>query len=514
MKNLRGLFEIVKFPIEVLFVAFMLTGIGNLLTNSVFGIDALINNDYVRMFAEVLMKSGQFIIINFPFLFLMRMVSRKNGSSVTIVSALLGYIVFLIATMLVCTSSLTSTAYSSILGISLTRSNVVSYTGITKYPLQTGLIGALIVVSLTLLSFAQTRKQNEYGILSFISKETKCVILTMLYSALAGIIVSCAWPFVMMGVDKIVDFISVDTTNPINLTLYGIVDGLFSTLNLSTMIRNPFWYNIQGGSWVGVSGNVATGDVGVWATQILANSVTGQAGRFITPYYILNLFAVPGMIWAMFSLETNPLQKTKVRTICIVATIVSFVSGTLLPMQLMLLFLAPLLFVMHLACTGILYGLLQGLHLYLGFNSTETSTMTSLPGTLPELITYLPEESLRNTILILFIVGAVTLLIYFFMTRVYFEYLAVDLFKTGDEERLVRGTLKALGGIENIKAIESNCFSLSVSLYDYEKIDIPRIKRLGASKVSQNSLGYYVLSFGNKSTMLRKDILKEKRVSQ
>lgn len=514
MKTWRGLFEIVKFPIEVLFIAFILSGTGNLLTNSIFGIDALINNNYVRMFAEVLMKSGQFIIVNFPFLFLIRLVARKNGSSVTIVSGLAGYIVFLITTMLVCSASLTSTAYSSILGISLTKSTITSYTGITKYPLQTGLIGALVVVSLTLLAFNQTRKRNEYGFFSFMSKEIMCVLITIIYSMLAGIVVSMAWPFVMMAVDKLVDFIAVDTTNPINLTLYGILDGLFSSLNLGTLIKTPFWYNIQGGSWVGVSGSVATGDVAVWSAQVLSDSVTSQAGRFITPYYVLNLFAIPGIIWAMFSLETNPLEKNKVRTLCIVATIVSMVSGTLLPMQLMLLFLAPLLFVIHLACTGILFGLLQAFHIYLGFNSTDTSVLTSLPGTLPELITYLSNDSYRNTILILLIVGAITLLVYFFMTRLYFENFAVDLFKTGDEERLVKGTLKALGGIDNIKGIESNCFTLSVSLFEAEKLDVARLKRLGASRVSQNKAGYYVLAFGSKSTMIRRDILKEKRISQ
>lgn len=514
MKNWRGVFEIVKFPIEVLFIAYILSGTGNLLANNIFGIGTLINNDYVNMFAETLQKSGQFIIVNFPFLFLIRLVARKNGTSVTIMSALVGYIAFLITTMLVCSSSLTSTAYSSILGLSLTKSNIASYTGITKYPLQTGLIGALCVVGVTLLSFNQSKKRNEYGLFSFVSKETMCVILTLLYSILVGVVISFLWPYVMMCVDKLVNFISADTTNPVNLTLYGILDGLLSTFNLGTWIRNPFWYNIQGGSWVGVSGSIASGDVGVWSAQILANSVTGQAGRFITPYYVLNIFAVPGIIWAMCTLETNPIQKGKVRTLCIIATIVSMVSGTLLPIELMLLFLAPLLYVLHIAMTGVLFGVLQGFHIYLGFNSTETSTMTSLPGTLPELITYVTNDNLRNTILLLLIVGAITLVVYFFVTRLYFERLAIDLFKTGDEERLVKSTLKAIGGIENLKAIESNCFNISVALYDTEKIDIPRLKRLGASRIVLSNTGYYVLSFGGKSTMLRKGIEQERRVAE
>ena len=112
MKKWRGLFEIVKCPIEVLFLAFLLCGIGNLLTNNIFGIVYLIDNDYVKMFAEVLMRIGQFIIVNFPLLFLLRIVTRKNGSSMTIMSAFAGYVAFLCTTMIVTRTDLTTTAYS------------------------------------------------------------------------------------------------------------------------------------------------------------------------------------------------------------------------------------------------------------------------------------------------------------------------------------------------------------------------------------------------------------------
>ncbi len=510
MKKWRGLFEIVKFPIEILFVAFLITGIGNLLTNDVFGIVYLINNDYIKMSAEILMKIGQFIIVNFPLLFLLRIVSRKNGSSVTIISAIVGYIAFLCTTMIVAKSTMTSSAYSSILGLSLSKSTISTYAGTTKYPLQTGLLGIGAIALGVLFAYHQTKKKSEYGLFSFISKEASCLINVMFYSVVMGIVFSIGWPFVMAAVDKLVSFISVDTTNPVNLTLYGILEAFCSTLNLGTWIRSPFWFNSNGGSWIGMTGAVATGDVSVWAAQIASGSVSGQVGRFITPYYILNLFAIPGMIWGMYSLETNPLKKPKMRMVCIIATLTSFLSGTLLPMELLLLFLAPLLYVTHLACTGLLYGILQGLHLYLGFNSTEVSTMTALPGTLPELITYVSNKQFQTTILFLMIIGAVMMLLYFFMTRFYFESVAIDLFRTGDKERLIKGVLKALGNLENIKAMESDCFCLSVAIYDTDKIDISRLKKLGASKVVETNTGYDIY-LGSTSTIVRKGIEKEKR---
>ena len=311
-------------------------------------------------------------------------------------------------------------------------------------------------------------------------------------------------------IDKLISFIAVDTTNPVNLTLYGCLDSLLSTLNLGTLIRSPFWYGMNGGSWIGMAGTVSTGDVSVWAAQIAADSVSGQAGRFITPYYILNLFAMPGLIWGMYSMETNPLNRPKMRMLCILATIVSILFGTMLPLELMLLFLAPLLFLAHIACTGILFGSLQAFHIYLGFNSTEVSTMTALPGTLPELITYISSSTFHTTILFMMIVGAVVLLLYFFMTRFYFNALSVDLFRTGDKDRLVKGALKALGGIENIKALESNCFALTVAVYEPEKMDMARLKRLGATRVVEIKTGFQIY-FGSTSTLIRNEINKERR---
>lgn len=511
MKNWRGLFEIVKFPIEVVFVALLLSGIGNILTNNIFGIEYMINNEYINMFGEVMMKAAQFMIVNFPLLFLLRLVSRKQGTSITMISALIGYVTFLVTTMVVARGDLTSTAYSSILGMSLSKSSIVAYTGSTRYPLQTGLLGCASIAFITLLSYNQSKKKSEYGFFSFISKEVACTLHTFIDALIVGVLFSFAWPYVMMVIDKLVSFISVDTTNPINLTLYGILDGLFSTFNLSTYIRFPFWYNINGGSWVGMSGAVTSGDVSIWSAQLASGATAGQVGRFITPYYVLNLFALPALIWAMYSLQTNPIHKPKTRMLCIVATIVSWISGCMLPLEMMLLFLAPLLFVAHLACSGILFGLLQGLHIYLGFNSTEVSTMTAMPGTLPELITYLTSSTdYRATILSICVVGLAMMVIYFFMTRFYFEKLAVDLFKTGDKERLVKGALKALGGIENIKSVESDCFALYVSVYASEKIDIARLKRLGATRIYETRLGYDI-HFGSSSTMLRKEIMKERR---
>lgn len=511
MKDWRGIFEIVRFPIEVVFIGMLLLGIGNLLTNSVFGIVYLIENDIVKMIAEVLYKTGQFLIVNFPLLFLIRWVTRKNGSTITVISVIAGYITFLVTTMLFTRTDLSSTAFYSTFGISLSKSSVSSLTG-TRYPLQTGLLGSFAISFVTLLAYNQSRKRNEYGFFTFVSKESVCIIRTIFYSFLVGIVFSYVWPYLVLFTNQIISFISVDTTNPVNLSLYGILDRLYSTFNLGSLIRTPFWYNANGGSWIGLTGNVAQGDVNVWTAQVFSSSITGQAGRFITPYYILNIFAIPGMIWGMYSMQKNPFQKGRSRLVCIIATLISLVSGSLLPMELVLLFLSPVLYLLHLGCTGILYALLQILHIYLGYNNSDTLTVSALPGTLPEFIAYCTNPDLQMTIIYIATIGVVTAFLYFFMTRFYFKHMAVDIFRTGDLKRITEGTLKAFGGIENIKATSSDCFILYVTLYDATKLDTDRLKRLGASKVVETRMGYEIY-YGGSSTMIQKQLEQTRRDS-
>lgn len=507
MKSLHSFFEIVRFPLEVIFLASMMLSLGNALTNPAFGIPAVIDNAYFLKTAELLMRTGQFLIINFPLVLMIRLSARKSGSGTTMVSCMAGYVAFLMATVLFARSDLPAAAYSSIFGIAVSSSLL---TDGTHYPLQTGMIATSFVVMITLLSYNRSKKKNEYGIFGFISRETSCTIRTIFFSFIAGIVVSFLWTYLIAFVQNLIHFISVDTTNPVNLTLYGILDGLFNTLGMGTMIRQSFWYSTAGGSWVDVAGASVSGDVNIWNAQLSAGSINGIAGRLITPYYVLNIFAVPGMVWAMFSLYTDPIERRRKRLLAVIATIFSLLGGTLLPLELMLLFLCPLLFCLHLGVSGILFGILQAVRCSLGYQTSQNLVVTALPGTLPEFLTYISNPDLRMTLIGILIAGVVYFIIYFFMTRAYFNYLAIDLYNTGDKDRMVKGTIKALGGIENVKMTHSSISQLVVQVYDPTAVDIERLKRLGSFRVYESKAGFRIC-YGAGSAMIRRGIDQVRR---
>lgn len=505
VKRWHALYEILRFPLEVIFFAFILLGLGNLIVNPVYGLSAYFDYDGLIVTGEILQRAGSFAIVNFPLLILFRLVARKSGSSVPIISAFAGFIVFNVATMFMADSNLSSTAYSSILGLSITRSSASSLTGGTHYPLQTGMIGVAVIGAITMFSFSKARKKREFGFFSFVSREESCVILTVVLSLLAGAGCSFVWPYFMKAVNKIISVIASDTGSPANLILYGIMDRLFSVLNLGTMIRQPFWYTVSGGSWVSVAGASVNGDVNVWTSQIEANAVSGLSGRFITPYYLLNLFGIPGMIWAMHSLNTNRADRRRTRFLCITATVVSLLSGCLMPMELLMVVLCPLLFCMHLGVTGILFGVLMSLKICLGFRSTETSTITALPGTLPEFLSYLNVQGLRQTLIWILVIGVVVFFVYYLMTRFYFKNLATGFLDVNKREDLVEETLKALGGTENIRSTDCSISELTVSLYDPDQIDVNALRNLGSFRVYESKDSYH-LCFENASVMIRNGI--------
>lgn len=507
MRNWHSLYEILAFPIGVLFVAIFFLGFGNIITNPAFSYLIHINNDYVILLAEAMSRIGQFIWVNFPLIFLIRLVTRKAGSAMTIVSAVSGYITFVVFTMFFSRTDLIATAYSSILGISATslvNANTV------RYPLQTGILATVLVSFITLNSYSSSRRRSEYGFFSFIGRDVYCVIRTVVLSGLMGVVVAYAWPYFLRTVAQVTRFIASDTTNPINLMLYGILDRLFTDFNIGALIRTPFWYNASGGSWIDMAGVSIAGDVNIWTAQYSNANLTGMTGRFITPYYVLNLFAMPGLIWSLYYIQTDKLERSRTRLYFILLTLMSWLSGTLLPLEITLLLLCPLLYFIHLGLTGILYGVFQAMHAYLGFQYTGTATIASLPGTLLEFLGYLQNTSLHGTLLRILIVGIITFFVYLLMTRIYFNYLAIDLFRTGDKDRVVKGTIEAVGGIENVKMTHSSMNRLVISLYDPSKLNAQKLKDLGSVRIFETRAGY-AISFGSASNIIRNGINKAMR---
>lgn len=82
MRRWHSLLEIIQFPLKMLFVAIILTGLGTLITNQSLSVFWLVNDRNILLLADLFKRTGSFIIVNFPFFVMIKFLATKSNSSV------------------------------------------------------------------------------------------------------------------------------------------------------------------------------------------------------------------------------------------------------------------------------------------------------------------------------------------------------------------------------------------------------------------------------------------------
>ncbi len=507
MRKWHALLNIFQFPLKLLFIALILYSCGSLILNSNFLAYVQIESEWILQIAYYLRTIGNFLIINFPFFVLIKMLSKKSSDGIQSEIGILGYIVFLITTMYFAASEFSSIFYYSSFGLALNTSQIPGINGGTQIPIHTGLIGALLIGMLARVVYKKSRSKSKYGFLGFIDKNNYAVILMIVGASFLGLLFSYLWPLIMQLLNEVFTLIASDINNPVHLFIYGILDRFLSTLNLGSIIRNAFWFGEMGGSWIDISGVGYTGDVTIWMEQSSQGVFPIGYGRFITPYYILNLFAIPGMLIAIYSLFSDKLERKRFRVFLIISILLSLLGGTILPLEIFLLIMAPMLFVFHIVASGALFAICQAMNIYFGFGYTGNPT-SAMPGNIFDLLVYSGDVNAYSTISFIVVVGVVMFVVYFLAVRMYYQFLALNLFNTVLTKKVINGFILAVGGLDNIKRINSSVFRVMVQVNDISIINFEQFHRIGGTKVMEVRSGY-AISFGASSTIIKNEVNKK-----
>ncbi len=510
LKLWHSLYDVLKVPLLIILVGMMMVGTGSLLISSTFDSLYVINVPVLVMVGRILSTTGAFIVANFPLFIMLRLVTRKAGSSVTVPCALCGYVAFAVSTMLIDNEGLPAYAFKEILGISLQLPGTYSSASSVVYPLDTGIVGALCTAGIVLLLYHNRQPKKHNALSHILTRSTWFFFITIVLCALAGAAVAFLWHYFYAIIARIITVITVDTANPVNLSLYGVTDRILTILNLNNLIRTPFWYTGAGGSWIAESGTSIAGDVSIWTAQTSSGVFTGMSGRFITTYYVLNIFTVPALLWAMFSVQNDKEKKKKQFFFVLILTLFSMFTGILLPVELCLLLFAPLLFVMHCAVSGLLFALLQSLQIYIGYNAPNGLSSGIMPGSLMELFTYLSNPGVQEKLSMFVLVGICIAVFYFVMTRFYFRHMAIDLFHTGRKEKMVHAMVEALGGAANIHRVTSTISSVCIDVFEEERVDETKLLAAGAVYVEHTG-DRFIVHVTEASTMIRIGLEKKRQ---
>lgn len=506
MRKWNSFMEILKFPLMILVIAIFLRGIsGTILSPNVAKI-VVFQQDFIYIIAELISYFSGVIISNFPLIVLLKYLSRNHESATPVVIGFLAYLLFNIVTMFLSDPSLPVTAYASILGLQVNAKSLHIAGETVRYPLQTGVVGALVVGVVSRFHYKRSRTRTVYGFLSFIDRDAWAYIATLISTILGAVAVSLLWPHLINGLYVIFNFIAYDIANPVNSFIYGIMDRLLSLVNLSSLIRTPFWFGEMGGSWINSAGTTFFGDIAIWTAQAEAGIFGLGAGRFITPYYIINMFALPATLITIYRTYTDKLERRRYLLFIVVMILFSILSGTILPIELYLLFLAPMYFVFHLVITGILFAICQAIPIFIGY-SYSGSVITANPGGIFDLTIYLRNLTIQNYVIILVIIGVVVFALYSLFGWFYYNRAALDILGTGSKVKKVNLFLESIGGIKNVRTVNAGADKIIVQVYDSLMLDFSKIQTSGAYKIVESRAGYSIY-YGPSSTIIKNEVAK------
>jgi len=497
------LYENCRFAIRISYFGFLLIAFGFIILNKNVNIFYTFSNTFIINIANGSLRLGRAIILNLPLIFMVNFVCKKANSGVPIILSIIGYLTYLITMSLFANQSLPIQAYHTGL------SDILTLGEIAGYPFETGLIGSMAVGLATRYAYVHSRHRGSYSVLGFLNKDTSAIIYNIVYCALLGIAAAYAYPLFYSTINTAITYISQDLSDPRRIALYGVLDRTLSVLGNAGIIRYPFWFTSAGGSYSSLlTGQVITGDVNIWEFIQDATSTYQGAGRFITPYYVINMFIVPSIYFGMYLTMTNKKDRQIHILPMIGIMLLSFIAGNPLPMELSLLFTAPLLLIIYIIVSSLCFGFLSYFNIFLGFEMSGTDVITAMPGSFPDFIINIRNIRLISNLRGIIIVGLIAGFAMFLLTLIFYRFLAYDFAKTGKRENISNLIIKACGGKENIVDVSCSLLRVYIELKELELVSYNRLQELNAKKIVETKKGIGIQT-GVSSSIIANAIIKE-----
>ena len=509
MKKIMYLYENCKMPLRVTYFAFILVAFGFLIQNENVNIFYTFNNKFILMLAEASLSLGKTIILNLPLIFMIYLVCKKANSGIPVVLAFLGYFSFLVSASLFIPQNLSSSIYTS--SSSINSLLTINING--KYAPETGLIGSFIVAYITRFSFIRSRHRTQNSILGFLNKDSAAIIYNIVFCFLAGIVVAYVFPFIYTYLNNLITYISTDLNDPYRMFIYGLLDRVSAILGLGSLVRSPFWYTSLGGTYQTVTGQLIVGDVNIWPyVKDTVNTYFG-CGRFITPYYVINMFICPSIFLGIYTSMSDKKERHHYILPLILTSLLSIVCGNPLPMELMLLFTCPLLLVAYIVVAASVFAFMTKYNIYLGSSIVGSDVFSAMPGSFPDFIINLRSVVHFDTLLNILFVGLAAFAICFVLAYFYFHHLAFNLVNQSRDKKLIEDTIEAIGGFDNIEKVGSGLFKVNFVLNDNEAANFDKIRDLSIVKMYETRDGIS-MEFGSSSLIIAKMINDKKKENE
>lgn len=490
---LQTLGKSVMLPVAVLPVAGILLGLGSarlielqkieegVLTSAKFGW-------LPAWFAEVMKNSGDAIFGALPLLFAIAIAIGYTGNDgVSALAAVVGFMVF-VATL----------GVSSVLFLGVDPETLKPILGIPS--LDTGVFGGIIMGCVAAYMFNRFFRIKLPQYLGFFAGKRFVPIATAIAAIAVGLIMSFLWPPIGNLIDTFAAAAAEGDNVPITVAIYGFVERLLIPFGLHHVWNSPFYFQV--GSFVDpINGETVRGDIQRFFSGDPTAGILGGA-------YLFKMFGLPAAAIAIWHCA-KPQNRKQVGGIMLSGALTSFLTGITEPIEFSFVFAAPLLYLFHAiiaSTTYVVFVLLGGL---MGFTFSHG------------LIDYTLFYNLGTKPWLILAFGPLYVAVYYFAFRLAIKFFN---FKTpGREEQEITGDITAglpkdaeamarelvwaFGGRSNIASLDACITRLRIGVSDMSKVNIARLKALGASGVLQIGNNAQAI-FGPKSENLKTDMVE------
>lgn len=504
--QLQRIGKALMLPVAILPAAGILLALGNAMHNAqLVAIAPWLEHEVFVIISSIMESAGQIIFDNLPLLFAVGTALGLAGEDgVAALAALVGYLI-MNATMgkvmnITIDDIFSYVDGSKVLSQAAKEPENVLILGIPT--LQTGVFGGIIIGALAAWCYNKFYNITLPAFLGFFAGKRFVPIITSVVAIVTGVLLSFVWPPIQEGLNQLSNFL-LNKNLTLTTFIFGIIERSLIPFGLHHIFYAPFWFEF--GQYASQSGELVRGDQRIWMAQ-MKDGVEFTAGAFTTGKYPFMMFGLPAAAYAIYR-NAKPEHKKIVGGLMLSAGLTSFLTGITEPLEFSFLFVAPLLYVVHVLLAGTSFLVMHLLDVKIG--------MTFSGGFIDYILYGLLNWDRTNALLVI-PVGIVYAVVYYFLFSFVIKRFKLKTPGREDEETEIKDSsvaslpfdvLNAMGGNKNIKHLDACITRLRVEVNDKSRVDVPALKSLGASGVLEVGNNMQAI-FGPKSDQIKHDIIR------
>ncbi|ELI5407808.1 PTS transporter subunit IIABC [Staphylococcus pseudintermedius] len=491
-------------PVAILPAAGILLALGNAMHNEqLVSLAPWLKHEVFVILSTIMESAGQVVFDNLPLLFAVgTALGLAGGDGVAALAALVGYLIM--------NATIGKVMHISIDQIFSFADGAKTLSQANKLPqhalilgiptLQTGVFGGIIMGALAAWCYNKFYNITLPQFLGFFAGKRFVPIVTSLVAIVTGVVLAFVWPPIQEGLNDLSNFL-LNKNLILTTFIFGIIERSLIPFGLHHIFYAPFWFEF--GSYVNQAGEVVRGDQRIWMAQ-MKDGVEFTAGAFTTGKYPFMMFGLPAAAYAIYR-QARPERKKIVGGLMLSAALTSFLTGITEPLEFSFLFVAPILYVLHVLLAGTSFLVMHLLDVKIGM---------TFSGGFIDYILYGLLNWDRTHALYVIPVGIVYAIIYYFLFTFVIKHMNLKTPGREDEvaetrdtsvERLPFDVLDAMGGKDNVKHLDACITRLRVEVLDKAKVDVNALKELGAAGVLEVGNNMQAI-FGPKSDQIKHDM--------